>query len=59
MEIERLAFIHENYFVGSIFGAKEEPFREVAFYYLMKQCAAMFFIKQRKNPCPNFHMHSE
>ena len=37
LEIDRLAFIHENYFVGSIFGAKDEPFHEVAFYYLMKQ----------------------
>jgi ADP-ribose pyrophosphatase YjhB (NUDIX family) len=37
LEIDRLAFIHENYFVGSIFGAKDELFHEVAFYYLMKQ----------------------
>jgi ADP-ribose pyrophosphatase YjhB (NUDIX family) len=37
LEIDRLAFIHENYFVGSIFGAMDEDFHEVAFYYLMKQ----------------------
>ena len=37
LEIDRLAFIHENYFVGNVFGAADEPFHEVAFYYLMKQ----------------------
>ena len=36
LEIERLAFVHENLFTGSIFGAKDELFHEVAFYYLMK-----------------------
>jgi 8-oxo-dGTP pyrophosphatase MutT (NUDIX family) len=37
LEIDRLAFIHENYFVGSIFGGEDEFHHEVAFYYLMKQ----------------------
>ena len=45
MEIDRLAFIHENYFVGSIFDAKDEPFHEVAFYYLMKQSDEVKSIK--------------
>ena len=37
LEIDRLAFIHENYFVGSIFDAVDEFYHEVALYYLMKQ----------------------
>ena len=33
MEIERLAYIHENFFIWEI---KNEPFHEISFFYLMK-----------------------
>ena len=35
-EVERLAFIHENFFDGSGYLLKNKKCHEVAFYYLMK-----------------------
>ena len=41
-EIERLAFIHENFFIGTM-GYKEQKYHEVAFYFLMKPNGVKIF----------------
>ena len=35
-EIDRLAFIHENFFVSSLFSRESCPCHEIGFFYLMK-----------------------
>ena len=41
-EIDRLAFIHENFFI-----AENEPYHEIAFFYLMKQNNRVSEIKNK------------
>jgi len=45
MEIDRLAFIYENFFTASVFSATNGKFHEVGFYYLMKTCDKIKDIK--------------
>ena len=40
MEIERLAFVHENLFIGDI---KNQPWHEIAFFYWMKPAKNLNF----------------
>ncbi len=36
MEIDRLGFVHENYFMGDVPGAFGKPVYEICFYFYMK-----------------------
>jgi len=46
-EIERLAFIHENFFIGSF--KDNKPFHEISLFFLMRQNDEVKNIKRRCN----------
>ena len=45
LEVDRLAYIHENYFTADFLEINNAPCHEIAFYYLMKHCDEVENIK--------------